>query len=190
MQTIEAVRFEGFPNGFNVGDRIAFSMTDGEEIEAIAVRRIEGGMLFLHKDCLLEEKRMYERNDNRGGYENSLVRRFLLDEVLGRYPEEIRSRMMPLENGDLLRIPSEKEIFGRNEYGEEEPTEVEMFAPMAERRNRIAFAGKEGAWQYYWLMNRHRVSTTYFAYAFYNGSASIINASAAHGLRPVFGIRA
>lgn len=188
MQTIEAVRFEGFPNGFNVGDRIAFSMTDGEEIEAIAVRRIEGGMLFLHKDCLRESKRMYERNDNRGGYENSLVRRFLLDEVLDRYPEEIRSRMIPLENGDLLRIPSEKEIFGRNEYGEEEPPAVEMFAPMVERRNRIAFAGKEGDWQYYWLMNRHRVSASTFAYVGYDGNASSSDASYALGVRPAFGL--
>lgn len=190
MQTIEAVKFDGFPNGFSVGDRIAFTMTDGEEVEVIAVRPIEHGMLFLHKDCLREPKQMYERDDNSGGYENSIVRSFLICEVLGRYPEEIRSRMIPLENGDLVRIPSEKEIFGRNAYGEEEPETVVQFVPMFERRNRIAFAGKEGDWQYYWLMNRKRASASYFASVYVNGIAATHNASNAIGVRPAFGIRA
>ena len=190
MYTLGQVRFEGFPNKFYVGDKIAFSLSDGEEVEAIAVRNTPNGTLFIHKDCLREAKPMYERDDNRGGYENSLVRRFLLDEVLSRYPEEIRSRMFPLENGDLLRIPSEREIFGNNPYGEEEPETVERFAPMVERRNRIAFAGKEGDWQYYWLMNRHRVSASYFAFVGGSGYAYHYGASFAFGVRPAFGLRA
>ena len=65
-----------------------------------------------------------------------------------------------------------------------------MFAPMVERRNRIAFAGKEGDWQYYWLMNRHRVSASYFANVSYYGNAGDHNASNALGVRPAFGLRA
>ena len=60
--------------------------------------------------------------------------------------------MIPFDNGDLLRIPTEYEIFGENEYGEQEPDWVEQFEYTKKRRGRIALAGLNGGLQYYWLL--------------------------------------
>ena len=86
----------------------------------------------------------------------------------------------------MLRIPTEREIFGENIYGQEESDTVKRFKPMKKKRNRIAFQGKEGAWEWYWLMNRHKDSASYFADVNYYGSANYSNASDPYGVRPVF----
>ncbi len=49
--------------------------------------------------------------------------------------------MVVFSNGDMVSIPTEKEIFGVNEYGEEESANVEQFAIMKQRRNRVALPG-------------------------------------------------
>lgn len=61
----------------------------------------------------------------------------------------------------MIRIPTEKEIFGVNKYGEKESDDVKQFEPMKNRRNRIAFRNNEFEW--YWLKNRGVRSATRFA---------------------------
>ena len=51
---------------------------------------------------------MNKDNTNEGGYENSDLRKNLNGEILEQYPDKIRKRMVAFENGDLLRIPTEK----------------------------------------------------------------------------------
>lgn len=57
---------------------------------------------------------------------------------------------------------------------------------MKKRRNRIAFQGKEGAWEWYWLMNRHKDSASNFAFVDNGGIAACSYASYSIGVRPVF----
>lgn len=175
---------------FEVGDIIKFKLNDGEKVQAMAVKETSKGMLFMLVDCLAKEYPMFtsleDMTEDYFTYENSDLRKALNSEIIARFPEKIRSRMVTLDNGDMLRIPTEREIFGENVYGQEESDTVKRFKPMKKRRNRIAFQGKEGAWEWYWLMNRHKDSASAFAVVNNGGDAGYYNASSSLGVRPVF----
>lgn len=110
--------------------------------------------------------------------------------VLNLFPAELKAMMVPFDNGDLLRLPTEKEIFGENYYGEYESPYVKQWKPMKKRRNRMAFDGsKDENLQWYWLMNKVRESAANFAYVHNTGSADYYNASGSHGVRPAFKIK-
>lgn len=179
---------------YEVGDIVSYTMEDGEEVEAIAVKEEfdkHGNlcMVFILLDCLKEECRMNRDDTNDGGYEESYLREQLRTEYLERFPASLRLNMVPFENGDLLRIPTEREVFGENRYGEEEPDTVEQFEAMKKRRNRMALDGSNGGTQAYWLQNKRVRSATSFCYVGYNGYASTNGASFSFGVRPLYRIR-
>lgn len=179
---------------YEVGDIVSYTMEDGEEVEALAVKEEfdkHGNlcMVFMLLDCLKEECRMNRDDTNDGGYEESYLREQLKTEYLERFPVSLRLNMVPFENGDLLRIPTEREIFGENRYGEEEPDTVEQFEAMKKRRNRMALDGSNGATQAYWLQNKRVRSATNFCGVSYVGSAYADDASDSFGVRPLYRIR-
>lgn len=176
---------------FKVGDVIKFKLTDGEKVQTKVVKETPEGMLFVLVDCLAKEYPMFKdidgMNEDDITYINSDLRKALNGEILARFPEEIRSRMVAVNaEGDMLRIPSEKEIFGENVYGQTEDKKVKRWKPMKKRRNRIAFQGKEGAWVRYWLMNHYQEYASNFAYVTYIGHSYYSLASLSYGVRPVF----
>lgn len=179
---------------YEVGDIVSYTMEDGEEVEALAVKEEfdkHGNlcMVFMLLDCLKEECRMNRDDTNDGGYEESHLRDQLATKYLEKFPAALRLNMVPFENGDLLRIPTEREIFGRNIYGEEETNTVEQFEPMKKRRNRMAFDGLNGGTQAYWLQNKRVGSATVFCRVGYGGNASDLGASYSYGVRPLYRIR-
>ena len=179
---------------YEVGDIVSCTMEDGEEVEALAVKEEfdkHGNlcMVFMLLDCLKEECRMNRDDTNDGGYEESHLRDQLATKYLEKFPAALRLNMVPFENGDLLRIPTEREIFGRNIYGEEEPNTVEQFEPMKKRRNRMAFDGLNGETQAYWLQNKRVRSATTFCFVGIAGFANSNNASLSLGVRPLYRIR-
>ena len=151
----------------------------------MAMKQEDDAMIFILVDSLRQARPMYERGHEIHGYEESDLRRWLVTDLIVKFPNELRERMVAFENGDLLRIPSEKEIFGHNEYGHDD-TDTVQWEPMKERRNRIAFQGIEGDWQYWWL--RDVVSSAYFAIVSDAGYANDYDASNARGIRPAFKI--
>ena len=176
---------------FEVGDIIKFKLTDGEKAQAMAVKQTPEGMLFVLVDCLAKEYPMFNDIDDMDeadiSYATSDLRKTLNGEILDRFPKEIKDRMVAVNaEGDMLRIPTECEIFGENVYGQEESKLTKRWKPMKKKRNRIAFQGKEGAWEWYWLMNRHKDYASDFALVHYDGDAYCLNASVSHGVRPVF----
>ena len=179
---------------FEVGDVIKFKLTDGEKVRAKAVKETPNGMLFVFVDCLAKEypmfKNYYDMDEWDISYINSDLREVLNGEILARFPEEIRNRMTPVnEWGDMLRLPTEKEIFGKNIFGESEDEGVKQWKSMKNRRNRIAFQGKEGAWEWYWLMNRHQEYASAFAGVNVYGYATCYSARTYIDVRPVFCLR-
>lgn len=179
---------------YEVGDIVSYTMEDGEEVEALAVKEEfdkHGNlcMVFMLLDCLKEECRMNRDDTNDGGYEVSHLRDQLATKYLEKFPAALRLNMVPFENGDLLRIPTEREIFGRNIYGEEEPNTVEQFEPMKKRRNRMAFDGLNGETQAYWLQNKRVRSATTFCGVNAAGDACANYASYSGGVRPLYRIR-
>ena len=179
---------------YEVGDIVSYTMEDGEEVEAIAVKEEfdkHGNlcMVFMLLDCLKEECRMNRDDTNDGGYEESHLRDQLATEYLEKFPASLRLNMVPFDNGDLLRIPTEREIFGENRYGEEEPDTVEQFEAMKKRRNRMAFDGSNGETQAYWLQNKRVRSAAHFCFVSAYGAASGSYASYSLGVRPLYRIR-
>lgn len=179
---------------YEVGDIVSYTMEDGEEVEALAVKEEfdkHGNlcMVFMLLDCLKEECRMNRDDTNDGGYEESHLRDQLATKYLEKFPVALRLNMVPFENGDLLRIPTEREIFGRNIYGEEEPNTVEQFELMKKRRNRMAFDGLNGETQAYWLQNKRVGSATFFCFVSADGLAGYGGASYSCGVRPLYRIR-
>lgn len=172
---------------FELNDLISFKMTDGEPIEAMAVKEELDSMVFITIGCLGKEYPL--TNGGAYSYEKSIVRSALNSEILGRIPEEIRERLVPFDNGDLLRIPTEREIFGTNRYGIEEPESVEQFEAMKQRRNRIAFLGCNGDVSWYWLQNQSVSSAAGACYVNGNGGASRWYASFVLAVRPLFKIK-
>lgn len=176
-------------NTFRVGDVIRFKLSDGEKVEMLAVKEESDGMIFCFADCLAKEYSMNEQNTNEGGWDASDLRKKLNSEILDRFPRKIRKLLLPFENGDMLRLPTEKEIFGSNPCGEDEPESVSQWKPMKQRKNRIASQGLNGGWEWYWLQNRVPNSAALFAVVNGDGYASCSSASIAYGVRPVVKIK-
>lgn len=132
---------------------------------------------------------MNEENTNRGGWDASDLREKLNGEILERFPIKIIKKMLGFANGDMLRLPTEKEIFGVNEYGETEDESVEQFDPMKLRKNRIALQGHNGTWGWYWLANGQKDFRPCFTYVGSIGDIRYINASVTCGVRLVFKLK-
>lgn len=176
-------------NTFRVGDVIRFKLSDGEKVEMLAVKEESDGMIFCFADCLAKEYSMNEQNTNEGGWDASDLRKKLNGEILDRFPRKIRKLLLPFENGDMLRLPTEKEIFGSNPCGEDEPESVSQWKPLKQRKNRIASQGLNGGWEWYWLQNWVPNSAANFADVTGGGNADCYHASSANGVRPVVKIK-
>ncbi len=161
---------------YKVGDKFSFSLKNGESVTALAVKEETDGMVFIFEDCL---SKAYPMNDN--------LMDMLNNELYKLFPDKIRDAMVSFDGNSMIRIPTEKEIFGVNKYGEKESDDVKQFEPMKNRRNRIAFRNNEFEW--YWLKNRGVRSAAYFAYVDDNGNANSNDASYSLGVRPLFKIR-
>ena len=168
----------------NPGDLISIELSDGEKGRARAVKRAKNGMPFCMVDCLRQEEQMNSSHTNEDGYEGSELRKKLNSDILDRFPEEILDRMKPMKNGDLLRIPTEREIFGKNEYGD--PDNAEQWPCMKQVRNRIALLGYSGRIEWYWLQNINRYSASSFCIVATGSRAYAYGESNSFGVRPVF----
>lgn len=166
-------------NAFEVGDIISFQLKDGEEVRAMAMKQKADGMIFCFVGCLQKKY---------CGYDRRRLREKLNSEILDRFPEEIKKDLVAFNNGDLLRLPTEYEVFGRNIYGEcEDINTVEQWKPMMDCRNRLTFIGDSLQW--WWLQNKTGYTAAYFAGVNAAGRAGCYEASASLVVRPVFKIR-
>ncbi len=161
-----------------LGDVFDITLNDKEPIQLKAVREDSDGMVCILVDCLEKEYTMYE------------LEKVLNGEILDRFPADLRNRMIPFSNGTYLRLPTEKEIFGENIYGEKESKDVQQFFGMEDRRNRIAYQGsKTNTYEWYWLSTKAKNSAAYFAFVHGGGNADYHGASYRFGVRPALKIR-
>lgn len=139
-------------------------------------------MLFITKDCIGGEMLMYKNASNKyHDYSHSDLRKYLNTKFLHFFPEDIRNRMVPTINGDYLRIPTERQIFGKNIFGTEE-SYTKQFHGMKHWRNRMVFECTEE--KEYWLQDY--VSNNAFACVYHDGKASFSNADRFRCVRVVF----
>lgn len=172
----------------DVGDEISFLLKNGVVIRALAVKKELDGILFCSLNCLPEFISMSEFGEC-NSYEESEVREYLCENFYPMLPESIKESLVPFENGDFLRIPTEKEIFGKNELGEEEPESVTQWEPMKRVMNRVSGNSDDECTIWYWLKNKSKNFSSDFASASRGGAAGLNGASYALGVRPVFKIK-
>ena len=189
MEIKRVTKMDMNTTNFEVGDVFSMTMTNGEKVEAMAMKQENDGMIFMLVDCIRGEYRMNSDNTNRGGYDASDLRGQLNGEILERFPDEVRELMVDFPNGDLLRLPTEKEIFGTNRYGEAESEKVKQFEPMKLLRNRIAFRGMNGYYEWWWLSNKMKGDAARFVLIDSGGSATSYGAYYALGVRHAFKIK-
>lgn len=171
---------------FNVGDIIEFTMSNGEYVQAMAVKKLNIGTLFCFVNCLTEEYSMNDSSTNGDSYLSSKLRTIINNEVISDFPDEIKRYLVRLSNGDYLRIPTEKEIFGKNEYGEAEADNIEQWEPMKNCNNRISFGGSKGYSECYWCQNNKAGRSDCFCIVTSDGLSNYGWASYVIGIRPVF----
>lgn len=142
-----------------------------------------GGALFL-LDQYVGELPMNGERTNRGGWQSSDLRNFLLDNIDSFIPEDLFDRLGTFVNGDNVRIPMLGEMVGKvPDWAEYK--DAEQWPLMKDRRNRITFH-KGGRWDWCWCMDRDTDSASDFAYVDGDGSANCYGASASLGVRPAF----
>lgn len=168
---------------FKLGDVIEFALTTGEKVAAKAVEETPEGMIFIHTGVLKKEEPMFKslKGVEILDYAHSDLRKKLNGEILDTFPKKIKTRMKPMkingsETSDLLRIPTEKEIFGDNQLSDDEPEETKKFDGIGN--------GAIGKW--WWLQNVDIRDSMSFAYVGGYGLAYNLRASHVFGVRPVF----
>lgn len=169
-------------NDIRIGDQIHVSNYTAtcQEITSIAA-------IFLLDQYLDKPMVMNVVDTNSGGYPESDLRKDLRSaEVLNMFVG-IRYRMVPFENGDLLRIPFAGEIFGAELPEWWEADSHKQWPLMEDRRNRLA--SRQGKYEWGWLQNKVKTSSTEFCFINADGSNGwSSDASDAIGVRPVFKI--
>lgn len=142
------------------------------------------GALFLMDQYLDKPMVMNRNNSNKGGYEESNLRRALQSEDVLKLFSGIREWMVPFDNGDLLRIPFAGELFGDKLSKWCEQDDHEQWPLMRDRRNRLA--SRYGDYEWGWLQNKDKSSPTNFYHVNGSGGISAWGASAVTGVRLAF----
>lgn len=168
-------------NEIQVGDRIEV----GHYTATCQKLPSEGLALFLLDQYLDKAMPMNYKNTNKGGYQESDLRKELnSEETLDEFAP---LNLVPFENGDLLRLPFYGEMFGhdgRYNSGVVEPDDCEQWPLMRIRNNRIA--GRECAsYEWGWLQNKYVQSATNFCVVS-GGYADAWHASNPFGVRLAF----
>ena len=145
----------------------------------------KGALFFL--DQYLDKAFPMNWNDtNKGGYEKSDLRKALQsDEVLNIFAD-IRDYMVPFDNGDLLQIPFAGELFDKLPSWCE-PDGHEQWPLMQDRRNRLA--SRCGGYEWGWINNTDKSSSTDFCSVNGDGNVSGWDASDILGVRPAFMVK-
>ena len=141
------------------------------------------GATFLLDQYLDRPMPMNKKNTNRGGYNDSNLREYLQSDAALNDFEEIRPYMKPWNNGDLLRIPFAGEFFDKLPSWCE-PDGHEQWPLMQDRRNRLA--SRCGEYEWGWINNKVKSSSTDFCHVDDGGHANSWGASNVLGVRPAF----
>lgn len=173
---------------YRIGDRISFTLNDGEQVEALAVKQDDDGMLFCFVDSLEQQYRVNLVNDDIE-YKSCELRKNLNGEILDRFPAEVREKMVAFDNGDFLRLPTRCEINGEiNNSDEDENKHTHQWTLMKDYRNRVAFIGDDhNLPSWYWLQTRYALYIEPYFYCINPGGFDYVQRpSFRAGVRPVF----
>lgn len=139
------------------GDNIPVTLKNGEEVSFDIGKDESGKVYFIMHDCLKEPKPMNSEYTNKGGWEESDMRRYLNEEVIELLPDELQEIIKPTkivqvwrdkrrETEDKLFLLSRTQVFGKDtnyEAIEPEDSQMDIFKT---KRNRVKECDGYGRW--------------------------------------------
>lgn len=151
------------------GDNIPVTLKNGEKVSFDIGKDESGKIYFIMHNCLKETKPMNRDWTNKGGWEESDMRRYLNEEAIELLPDELREIIKPTkivqiwndkrrETEDKLFLLSRTQIFGKNrDYEPIEPNDslIDIFENQRERVKEC----KELEEVYYWWLRSPRSSS-------------------------------
>lgn len=159
---------------------ISFCLTTGESVSALAVKQEEDGSIFVLADPLDKVMQMHYDDEEDVDYANTALRSWLNLTLVKQFPEEIVKKMLPFENGDFIRLPTEREIFGENLWGEHGDENIQQWGCMENDLIR-------GCNNWYWLQTKTITSSPKeYCCVTNSGSSNFLSPYLLSGVRPVF----
>jgi hypothetical protein len=182
----------GLNSNTKVGDIITVNF-DKAPMECLVISADPGSVEVITYDLLPEYMPMNESSTNEGGYKGSdLCKKLNNEEFINRFGSNTRKLLATYQDGLLMHLPTEMQIFGTNKYGSKDETYTSQLEVMKNPRNRIAFLTDEDGdiWtRWYWLENKTDDYSTNFCGVTTAGDAYYHDASRALGVRLRFRLR-
>lgn len=179
-------------------DEFIIPLKNGEIATAVFGGYVKGGRRrFVLKDCIGEPHVMNKQPTNKGGYMNSELRRYVLDELLPLFPDALRSAFIPRtmsefidgkarEYTDTLWIPSAADVLGdaAGDYWEADPS-GEQLRIFERERDRVKEVAGKGTYPW-WLRSAYRSYSFNFAFVNTRGYVTSYYAYYSLGVAPGF----
>ena len=155
------------------GDNIPVTLKNGEEVSFDVGKDEDGKIYFIMHNCLKERKPMNRKLTNKGGWEESDMRRYLNEEAIELLPDELRGIIKPTkivqvwdgkrrETEDKLFLLARTQGFGKHEnYEAIEPndSQIDIFEDPRERVKECEEAEEVYCW---WLRSLYSSNSSYF----------------------------
>lgn len=178
----------------NSGDNIPVTLKNGDEVSFDIGKDESGKIYFVMHNCLKESKPMNNKYTNKGGWEESDMRRYLNEEVIKLLPDELQEIIKPTkivqvwrdkrrETEDKLFLLSRTQVFGKDtnyEAIEPEDSQIDIFKT---KRNRVKESDGYGWW---WERSPYYDNSGNFCFVSSFGFSAANFADGSGGVAPVF----
>lgn len=192
----EAISSGRGPEVIRPFDELEIELEGGEIVTAVCAGYVAPTRgRFALKDALSEPWIMNKRATNKGGYLKSEGRRHVLEDILPRFPAELRDAFAPRffceeidgekhEYADTLYLPRMTDLFGPSAWWHDEPecVQLEIFR---RERDRVKECGERGTFPY-WTSSVSATTSAAFCYAHSDGTANVANACGSLAFAPFF----
>ena len=169
FESVEELKQAINEGAIRVEDELITKDKDGEAIFVVADIR-DGWITFVRKFVLQYDKPMKRKDFD--------LIQWLNSDYMETLDADLKAMMIAPEGQQLMDLPREIEVFGKNEYGvKEEGSRWEYFKKL---NNRICGTGDDAEYsEWWWLNTPYRASAAYFCFCNVYGGAGCNNASGA-----------
>lgn len=179
------------------GDNIPVTLKNGEKVSFDVGKDEDGKIYFIMHNCLKETKPMNGDWTNKGGWEESEIRRYLNEKVINLLPDELQEIIKPTkivqiwngkrrETEDKLFLLSRTQVFGKHEnYKAIEPndSQIDIFE---NQRGRVKECEEAEEVYFWWLRSPASGNSFNFCDVFTDGTVYCGYASDLLGVAPAF----
>ena len=179
------------------GDNIPMMLKNGEEVSFDIGKDESGKIYFVMHNCLEEKKPMNKDWTNKGGWEESDMRRYLNEEVIKLLPDELKKVIKPTKivqmwdgkrrkTEDKLFLLSRTQVFGKGgwyELIEPNDSQIDIFKSP---RGRVKELEEYITPAYWWLRSPNSSDSGTFCNVHTDGAVGGSVATDLRGVAPAF----